>query len=89
MRDNPSSKANSRNTRSSVADIPGREFESLFSRLGEGAALEQLAYRGLLQSWQEGHQLPDSVPEFLDWPKDFTVPEQNSSSQWRFRQCCQ
>jgi Zn-dependent protease with chaperone function len=41
-------------------------LESLLVRLRELSVLEHLAYGGLSQIWDKRHQLPDSVPDFLE-----------------------
>jgi Zn-dependent protease with chaperone function len=41
-------------------------LESLLLRLREQALLEHLGYDALQHIWQERHQLPDSLPDFLD-----------------------
>ena len=41
-------------------------LESLLIRLREQDVLEHLAYDGLNQIWQKKHQMPDSVPDFLE-----------------------
>jgi len=50
-----------------AAGVAGSQgLESLLIRLREQNVLEQLAYDGLNQIWQKKHQMPDSVPDFLD-----------------------
>jgi hypothetical protein len=41
-------------------------LESLLIRLRELAVLQHLAYQELDQFWKKQHQLPDSLPDFLD-----------------------
>ena len=41
-------------------------LESLLLRLREQEILERLGYDGLRQIWRKQHQLPDSLPDFLD-----------------------
>jgi Zn-dependent protease with chaperone function len=41
-------------------------LESLLIRLRELTVLEQLAYDALNQFWRKRHQLPDSLPDFLE-----------------------
>jgi hypothetical protein len=41
-------------------------LETLLIRLRELTVLEHLGYAGLNQIWQKRHQLPDSVPDFLE-----------------------
>lgn len=41
-------------------------LESLLLRFREQAVLQQMAYDRLGQSWKRKHQLPDSLPDFLE-----------------------
>lgn len=41
-------------------------LESLLIRLRERAVIQRFAYDGLDQIWRKQHQLPDSLPEYLD-----------------------
>jgi hypothetical protein len=41
-------------------------MESLMLRLREQGVLQQLAYNALDQHWKRRHQLPDSLPDFLE-----------------------
>lgn len=50
-------------------------LESLLLRLREQAMLEQLGYDGLRRIWQQRHQLPDSLPDFLDQLEKRLPPE--------------
>jgi Zn-dependent protease with chaperone function len=47
-----------------VAGSPG--LESLLLRLREQAVLQSLAYNALGQHWKKRHQLPKSIPDFLE-----------------------
>lgn len=47
--------------------VAGSEgLESLLLRLREQSVIEQMGYVGLQQIWQKRHQLPDSLPDYLD-----------------------
>lgn len=49
-----------------VAVAGSSGLESLLIRFREQAVLSGLAYNGLSQFWKQKHQLPDSLPDFLD-----------------------
>ncbi len=63
----------------SVAGSAG--LESLLIRLRELTVLEHLAYEGLQQFWREGHQLPNSVPDFLEQLEQRLPPEFHKQAQ--------
>ena len=50
-------------------------LESLLLRLREQVLLQDLAYGGLNQFWQKRHQLPDSLPDFLEQLERRLPPE--------------
>jgi len=58
---------------STVAGSGG--LESLLLRLRELEILQGLGYDGLQQIWQKRHQLPDSLPDFLDQLEKRLPPE--------------
>jgi len=50
-------------------------LESLLLRLREQAMLHELAYDGLNEFWKKRHQLPDSLPDFLEQLERRLPPE--------------
>lgn len=63
----------------SVAGSAG--LESLLLRLRELDLLQGLGYDGLRQFWQKRHQLPDSLPDFLDQLEKRLPPEFNEDAR--------
>lgn len=49
-----------------IAVAGSEALESSLLRLREQALLERIAYGGLNQIWKDRHQMPDSLPDFLD-----------------------
>jgi Zn-dependent protease with chaperone function len=73
----------------SVAGSPG--LESLLLRMRELQMLQGLGYDGLRQFWQKRHQLPDSLPDYLDqlekrlpsqFHEDARLPLMNEKAGW-------